>query len=167
MEQKELMKEFDKLYQTMATSNEPKYMHIFGETMKCMMKDMIAMKTELACEYISKLEAIKWDNYLTKKEALSIVGNMNPKGAWDYADWEKQMDALDVRKEDMPYYNKYALYTAMNMVYSDSASTIALIAGKTLEDISDKELFTATHQLALDQLEDKDRVFDIRNYFNV
>lgn len=167
MEQKEMMSEFSSLYGMMATSGKPEYMHTFGDVMKCMMKDMVSLKPELAQEYLGKLCSIKWNNYLTKKEAMTIVSGMNPKGGWDYAEWEKMMEKLDARMEDTPYYNRYALYVAMNMVFSDSATTIAVIAGKTLEEIPEDELFADVHMLALDKLEDKDGMFDIREYFHV
>lgn len=167
MEANEIKQQFEVLYNVMVGSNEPKYMHIFGETMKSMMSNIIALKPELACEYVNKLCSIEWDNYLTKKEAMSIVGEMNPSGGWDCTEWEKMMDDMDLRKEDKPYYNKWALYVTMNMIYSDSAKSIAVIAGKTLDDIPNEELFAAVHMLALDKLEDKDGMFDVRTYFSV
>ena len=69
----ELMKNFDELYGIMATSGNVKYMRVFGDTMRCMMKDMADRHPELAQEYIEKLCAIKWKNYLTKKEALIMM----------------------------------------------------------------------------------------------
>ena len=51
--------------------------------MRCMMKDMAAKHPELAQEYLDKLCAIKWKNYLTKKEASEIVNGMNPPATWD------------------------------------------------------------------------------------
>lgn len=167
MEQKEMMSEFNTLYGSMVTSNKPENMRTFGDVMKCMMKDMVTMKPELAQEYIGKLESIKWKNYLTKKEAIAIVSEMNPNGGWDYGEWEKAMEAQDARMEDSPYYNKYALFVTMNMIFSDSANTIAVIAGKTLQEISKDEMFADVHMLALDKLEDKDGNFGIRQYFHV
>ncbi len=40
METKEIMSKFDELYGMMASSVNVKYMHVFGNTMRCMMKDM-------------------------------------------------------------------------------------------------------------------------------
>lgn len=84
-----MMSEFNALYSSMATSNKPENMRTFGDVMKCMMKDMVTMKPELAQEYIGKLESIRWNNYLTKKEAIAIVSEMNPNGGWDYGEWGK------------------------------------------------------------------------------
>ena len=162
-----MMNAFNGLYNMMATSKEPRYIHAFGETMKCMMKDFMSMKPEMAQEYIDKLSAIEWNNYLTKKEAMAIVANIDPKCGWDFVEWEKTMESMDLRLEDKPYYNKWALFVTMNMLYSDSAKSIAVIAGKTLEDMPKDELFTDIHMLALDKLEDKDGMFDVRAYFNI
>lgn len=167
MEQKEIMNVFDRLYTKMSTSSDPNNMHIFGNTMKCMFQDMIDWRPEVAQDYLDKLEAINWHNYLSKKEAISIVNSMEPSGGWDISEWERCMENTDLRTEDSPYYNKWAMYVAMNMIYSDSAHSIAKIAGKSLSEMSKEDLFKATHLLALDKLKDKDGMFDIRAYFHV
>lgn len=167
MEQHEIMKEFDRLYGKMSVSGKPRYMHIFGETIRCMMEDMMDWKPEVAKEYLEKLEAIDWCNYLSKKEAVEIVDNMEPKGGWNMSDWEKMMASHDFCIEDEPHYNKWAMYVTMNMIYSDSGSTLAKILGHTLSDIPQEELFSAIYMLALDKLKDKDGMFDIRSYFHV
>lgn len=165
MEQKEMMNAFKRLYGKMATSNEPRYMQVFGSTMECMMRDMLELRPDIAQEYLDKLEAIEWYNYLSKKEAINIVNSMNPKGGWDVSEWERYVESHDIREEDSPYYNKWALYVAMNMIYSDSSTSIAKIAGKT--EMTEDEMFTAIHLLALDKLKDKDGMFNIRTYFHV
>ena len=55
MEAKEIMSKFDELYGMMASSANVKYMHTFGNTMRCMMKDMASKHLELAQEYLDKL----------------------------------------------------------------------------------------------------------------
>ena len=59
MEAKEIMGKFDELYGMMASSANVKYMNTFGDTMRCMMKDMTSKHPELAQEYLDKLCAIK------------------------------------------------------------------------------------------------------------
>lgn len=167
MEQKEIINEFNRLYTKMAISKEPKYMQVFGEAMKYMMKDMVDWRPDIAQEYLDKLEAINWNNYLSKKEATTIVSNMVPHGGWDMSEWETMMESQGVCLEEEPYYNKWAMYVAMNMIYSDSSATIAEIIGKSLSNISSEELFEAVHLLALDKLKDKDDMFNIRSYFHV
>nr|DAF67377.1 MAG TPA: hypothetical protein [Caudoviricetes sp.] len=166
MEAKEIMSKFDELYGMMASSTNVKYMHTFGDTMRCMMKDMAAKHPELAEEYLNKLCAIKWKNYLTKKEASEIVNGMNPSAAWDMQTWISAMNGLGLATEEKPYYNDYALYVAMNQVASDHGSTIAKILGKEdVKEIGTEHLVKYAHCLALDLLKDKDGVYDIREYF--
>ena len=162
----ELLKKFDELYGMMATSANVNYMHVFGNTMRCMMKDIAAKHPELAQEYIDKLCAIKWNNYLTKKEALSIVQEMNPKATWDMQGWVDGMEKSGLCMEEKPCYNDYALYVAMNQVVSDHGDTVAKILGKeNLSDIDDDHLLKYAYCLAVDLLKDKDGMYDIREYF--
>lgn len=166
MEAKEIMSKFDELYGMMASSANVKYMHVFGNTMRCMMNDMASKHPELAQEYLDKLCAIKWKNYLTKKEASEIANGMNPPATWDMQTWLNAMTGLGLEKEEKPYYNDYALYVAMNQVISDHGETIAMIKGeKSLSDVNKEELVEYAYKLALDLLKDKDGVYNIREYF--
>jgi hypothetical protein len=87
MEAKDIMSKFDELYGMMASSNNVKYMHVFGNTMRCMMEDMAAKHPELAQEYLDELCAIKWKNYLTKNEVSEIINEMNPPATWSKQNW--------------------------------------------------------------------------------
>lgn len=119
-----------------------------------------------AQEYLDKLCAIKWKNYLTKKEALSIIQKMDPKATWDMQVWYREMKKHNLHTEDRPCYNDYALYLAMNQVVSDHGETVAKILGKdNLSDIDDDHLLVYAYSLAVDLLKDKDGVYDIREYF--
>lgn len=131
-----------------------------------MMNDMAVKHPELAQEYLDKLCAIKWNNYLTKKEASEIVTCMNPPVTWDMQTWINAMTGLGLATEEKPYYNDYALYVAMNQVVSDHGCTIAKILGKEdVKDIDTEHLVKYAHSLALDLLKDKDGVYNIREYF--
>lgn len=166
MDAKEIMSKFDELYGIMATSTNVKYIHTFGDTMRCMMNDMASKHPEQAQEYIEKLCAIKWKNYLTKKEASEIVSGMNPPVTWDMQTWLDALENLGLAMEEKPYYNDYALYVAMNQVVSDHGCTIAKILGKeNVKDINADDLAKYGYNLALDLLKDKDEVYDIREYF--
>lgn len=166
MEGKEIKQKFEMLYNTMATSNEPKYMDVFGEAMKAMLDDIIADKPELAQEYVEKLEAIEWNNYLTKKEAMEIVEGMNPAYFWNAESWLGNMEKSELCMEEKPYYNDYALFVAMNQVISDHGSTLASVLGKgSVNEIDTDKLINIAHRLAVDLLKDKDEVYNIRKYF--
>ena len=155
-----MKEEYEMLYQRMATSGRPEYMKVFGSVMSDMMGWVIANKPDLAKEWIEKLQSIKWKNYLTKNEAENIVSKMNPKAPWSRDQWLNAMEKHGFPLEKEPCYNKCALYTAMNMVMSDSSATL-------LKYVGEDELFSVIYDLAVDKLTDKDEVFKIREYFKV
>lgn len=153
------------LYEYMATSKNPSYMKAFGHVMNEMMEWFITNKAEYAQDWVEKLCSIKWNNYLTQKEAEAIIARMNPKAPWTREVWKTTLDGMGIVTEESPYYNSCALWVAMNMVYSDSANTIASIIGVPLPDVETGELVRAVHGLALDKLRDVDGYFNIREYF--
>lgn len=165
MEQQEIMMAYYELYEKMSQSKEIKAARIFGDTMKSMLEDLVTLKPELAEEYIERLSAIKWNNYLTKKEALRITERMSPSANWSLDAWEQAM--IDIPVEDNPYYNQYALFVVMNQVVSDHGKSIALIRGvETVNDIDSSELIKFAYRLAIDLLKDEDGVYNVRRYFN-
>jgi len=165
--QKEMRERFAMLYDYMATSNNPAYMKVFGGVMKEMMEHEIEHRPETAEEWIEELCSIKWRNYLSQKEAEQIVSAMNPKAPWPRSVWKSAMERLGLVLEEEPYYNSCALWVTMNMVYSDSAQTIADIIGSPLTTIPEERIVKAVHALAIDKLKDSDHVFSIRRYFGL
>ena len=162
-----MAQKFEELYDKMASSKKPKYMKVFGDTMKKMMEWFVVNYPDLAQEYLDKLCSIMWNNYLTDKEVKSIISNMEPKPIWTKEQWKNVMESLGIETEESPYYNCNALFVAVSMIYSDSAKTIAKILGKTLDEVTTEEMAEATHLLAIDKLKDEDSVFNIRYYFGV
>lgn len=67
MKAEEMKQEFLELYDMMANQHDVKYMRVFGNVHKEMMDWFIANKPELAQEWLDKLEAIKWHQYLAAK----------------------------------------------------------------------------------------------------
>ena len=160
MTAEEMKQEFNSLYNLMANSTNVNFMHIFGQVHKEMMEWMIQNKPDLAQEWIWKLESIKWKNYLTPKEADKIVAGMEPKAPWTRDQWKQAMEQSGYALEKEPCYNRCALYTTMNMIMSDSSETLA-------KYVDNGNLFQLVHDLAVDKLTDKDKVFSIRHYFGV
>lgn len=158
---------FDELYGLMSSSDQTSDMELFGGVMREMFVWFTANKPELATEWLSRLESIKWNNYLTANEAAKIVGGMEPKPVWAKEQLMDALQKLGLATEECPYYNANALYAVMSMVYSDSAKTIAAIIGKPLEEISNETMIKAVYGLAVDKLKDPDGVFDVRYYFNL
>jgi hypothetical protein len=165
--QQELKERYVLLYDFMATSKKTEYMVAFGHVMNEMMDWMIANKPDAAEELINKLESIRWNNYLTPKEADAIVVRMIPKAPWGKDTWERAMESLDIALEEYPYYNKCSLWVEMNKMYSDHAETLAKVFGKALQDISTDTMVKAMHSMAIDTLKDKDKVYSIRSYFGL
>ena len=160
MTAEEMRNEFNTLYNMMANSTNVAYMHIFGQVHKEMMEWFITNKPEAAKEWLEKLESIKWDNYLTPKEAEKIVSAMNPSAPWTREQWRNAIDQHGFDMEDEPCYNSCALYVTMNMVMSDSSETLLKYVGKD-------NLFSAVYDLAVDKLCDEDRKFSVRRYFGL
>lgn len=160
MNTQELIDKYTSLYEYMSRSKNPEYMKTFGRVMTHMVEDIAKSDTAKAEEYVERLESIKWDNYLTPAEAEAIVAEMSPKAPWSREQWRNAMEQKGYALEKEPYYNKCALWVAMNMIMSDSSETLAKYVG------GDK-LFAAVHDLAVDKLCDEDANFMIRLYFNV
>lgn len=160
MTPEEMRKKFHELYQLMATSNNVAFMHIFGNVHKEMMEWFIQNKPAEAQEWLEKLCAIKWKNYLTPKEAEAIVAKMIPKAPWTREQWRQAMEQSGYELEMEPCFNRCALWVTMNMIMSDSSETLS-------KYVNSGDLFKVVHELAMDKLCDKDNVFNIRTYFGL
>lgn len=160
----ELKERYDALYDYMAQSRDPKNMKAFGCVMTEMMDYLIQSKIDIAEEMVDKLEAIKWKQYLTPKEADKIFAAMDPKGPWSRDVWKSTMESFGLPLEEAPYYNRCALFIEMNKIYSDFGEEIAALLGKPLSP-TDKDIISACYKMALKNLKDKDGVYDIRKYF--
>lgn len=166
MDPKELKEKYYELYNYMAQSKNPENMKIFGGVMTSMVMDMIASSPSKAEEYIDRLEAVKWKNYLTPKEAQKIVDGMVPKAPWNRDVWKNAMTQFELATEEEPYYNSCALWTEMNKMYSDFGDEIAALLGKPLSP-TDNDIISATYKMALKTLKDRDGHYMIRKYFDV
>ena len=163
-----MKKEFASLYDLMANQRDVKFMRVFGGVHKEMFDWFVANKPDLAQEWLDKLEAIKWHQYLTRKEAENIIARMKPDAPWKYDVWRAAMAKLGIPTEEQPYYNQYALWTEMNKQYSDHAETIATkIIKKPLASIPAEDIVPGTYAMAVDVLKDRDGIYDIRAYFGL
>ena len=155
-----MKKEFYALYNTMANSQKVENMHVFGNVHKEMMEWFIANKPELAEEWLGKLESIKWNNYLTHKEAQKIVDGMNPQAPWNYEQWKGAMEKHGYSMDEEPYYNCYALWATMDMEMSDESENYK-------KYVDESNLFNAVHDFAVSKLKDRDGHFKVREYFHL
>ena len=104
----ELKEKYWSLYEYMANSKDPKNMKIFGGVMTQMVMDMIASSPSKAEEYIDSLEAVKWRNYLSLKEAQKIVDGMVPKAPCTRDVWKTTMEQHGYELEKWTCYNRRA-----------------------------------------------------------
>ncbi len=163
-----MKQEFASLYDMMANQRDVRFMRVFGNVHKEMMDWFIINKPDLAQEWLDKLEAIRWHQYLTRKEAEYIVARMKPEAPWKYDVWQAAMTKLGIPMEEPPYYNACALWCEMNKQYSDHAQSLAdKVWKKPLNTIPAEEIVPAIHALAIDVLKDRDSVYDIRAYFGL
>ena len=160
MTAQELKDKYWSLYEYMANSKKPENMKTFGRVMTTMVDDMIQSSPSKAEEYINKLEAVKWNQFLTPMEADKIVSQMEPKAPWSREQWKSAMEQHGYELEEWPCYNRCALYTTMNMIMSDSSDTLT-------KYVKNEDLFKAVYELAVDKLKDSDKKFMIRQYFGV
>lgn len=164
-----MKEEFLKLYDYIINSKDTEKMHVLGKVVKSMMNKLIENNPQSAREYLDTLQAVKWHNYLTTKEAEHIVSNMIPKPLWNRTTWDSMMANLNLPSENEPYYNKEALYVTMQMICSDDAET--LMSYLKIADFTDKKntetLFRFIYELALNRLYDKDKMYNVREYFKL
>ena len=154
------------LYDYMAQSRDPKNMKAFGCVMNEMMDYLIQNKPDVAEEMIDKLEAIKWHQYLTPKEAEHIVAGMDPKAPWTRDAWKSAMESFGLPVEEPPYYNRCARWVELHKMYSDFGDEIAALLGKPLMP-TDKDIIAACYKMAMKTLRDKDGIYNIRAYFGL
>ena len=85
---------------------------------------------------------------------------------WSRDTWKSAMESFGLPLEEMPYYNRCALWVEMNKMYSDFGDEIAALLGKPLTP-TDQDIITACYKMALKTLRDKDGVYNIRTYFGL
>lgn len=161
MTKQEMTEKFGMLYGMMAVSGDVRQMHTFGNVHKKMMAWMIDNKPELAEEYIEELCSIRWRQYLTRNEATAVVRGMVPTAPWDYSTWEKAMESLHLEWEREGVFNRYALWVAMNQVYTDMGESLLKVMGV---DVPDEKLVPVVHDMAVSLLTDADGKYRIREY---
>lgn len=165
---KDLIERYDELYADMATAKDPKKMTIFGNAEKEMFHCLADMHPEIAEKWLTKLEAGKWNNYLSEDEARKIVGLLVERrnGAiirkyeWEYDVLKNAVESMGGEISLEPYYNCYALWAVMNMLFSDHAETVNMFVQPNLRT-------KFYYHMAVDKLKDVDRPHFVRDYFHL
>lgn len=171
MTREQMIERYEELYQKMATSKEPKYMHVFGEAERYMFKEIAKMNPSMAENWLSHLEAVCWDSYLSETEAKNIsMRTVNQDGTkgfhWNHDVFTKAVESLGGKVEEKPYYNSYALCVTANNIYADMANSIAMDMGyKTPKEVPNEDMALSCYRKALELLKDVDGGFHVRKYF--
>lgn len=159
------IKRYHELYSEMATAKDPKKMMTFGEAEKWVFGTVAEKHPDLAEKWLSKLEAGRWNNYLSRTEAEYIVSNLinqdGLRGAhWDYETFKAAVESLGGKITNEPYYNCWALWATANMEYSDHYRSAS-------EFVPKDQMPKYFYNVAVEQLKDVDRPRFVRDYFNV
>lgn len=153
------------LYEDMAKSGMPEKMKTFGESAKWAFDRLHERDPKLAEQWVEKLEAMNWHNYLSKAEANDIVARFinqdNSRGAhWGYDVFKGAVESLGGNMAEAPYYNCYALWVVTNMLYSDHYNSAS-------EYVPKEDMPKYFYLMAVEKLKDKDRPRFVRDYFGV
>lgn len=171
MTKEEMIERYDELYAKMSNSKDVKNMRIFGEASTWLFKEVAKAHPDIAENFISHIEAICWENYLSEKEMLNIgkriVNQDGVKGFhWTYDVFTKAVDSLGGASEEKPYYNSYALVAVANMIYSDHAKSLAEDMGfKSPAEVPNEKMALSCYKKAVELLKDSDDGFHARKYF--
>lgn len=171
MKKEELIERYEELYDYMKNSKDPKNMKIFGKAEKYMFSEVASMNLDMAERWLSHLEAVCWDNYMSKDEAMNvgkrITNQDGTKGFhWNYDVFTKAVESLGGEVEHKPLYNSYALWVVANMIYSDHAKSISEDMGyKSVNDVPNEKMALSCYKKAIENLEDIDEGFKVRDYF--
>lgn len=171
MTKEQMIERYDELYIKMAGSKDVKNMHIFGSASTWMFKELAKVHPEMAENWLSHLEAICWENYLSQNEAMNIsrriINQDGSKGFhWNHDVFIKAVESLGGVIEEKPCYNSFALCVTANMIYSDHAQSIAMDMGyKTAGEVPNEKMALSCYRKAVEKLKDIDGGFQVRKYF--
>lgn len=156
----------------MKESRDVANMRTFGHASKEMFEKVAEAHPELAEEWLAMLAPITCHNYLSEEEADHIVeGFVSQDGThgahWDLPTFEQAVIRLGGKVEDIPNYNKYALWVVGNMIYSDHAQSIAEDMGYPVGAVPSEKMARSCYRKAVEKLTDPDRPRFVRSYFDL
>lgn len=162
----ELKQKYENLMAKAIDSKDEYKMKVIGDVESYFFGVLEDKYPELARQWVEKLEAMDWHNYLTKMEAESIVNKFSnqdgTKGAhWSYDVFKNAVESLGAPLFETPYFNCWSLWVVANMIYSDHSKTLIDLG------IAPDKMPLVCYKLAVDKLKDSDRPHFVRNYFKV
>lgn len=161
----DIIRKYDELYDEMVSSKDPRRMMAFGDAEKWVFYMLAQKHPEIAERWVSKLEAGKWNNFLSRHEAEEVTSKLvNQDGThgphWDYETFKAEVESLGGMMTNEPLYNCWALWATANMFWSDHARSASEFVPI---DMMPKYFFN----VAVEKLTDIDRPKFVRDYFHV
>lgn len=173
MNSEEMKSRYQYLYDIMASSKDPEKMQVFGKAEQHMFDKLAVSNPSMAKDWLDKLEAVCWKNYLTETQAEKIASKIiNQNGAtgpyWPMETFFAVVPKLGGQLNDEPYYNQYALWLVANAHYSDFARSTAEDMGYALPDeVPGDKMALSMYKKAVESLKDIDRSHYIADYYHV
>lgn len=167
----QMMERYEELYNKMKSSKDVRNMKAFGDAMTWFFMELSKTHPEMADKFLSHIECIEWENYLSADEAMNIskrtVNQDGTKGFhWPHDIFMNAVKTLGGVVEDKPYYNSYALCVTANNIYSDHAQSIAEDMGyKSPKEVPNERMALSCYKKAVEKLKDPDKGFFVRKYF--
>jgi hypothetical protein len=166
------IEKFKELYHALKESRDVADMRIFGHASKMIFEKVAEAHPELAEAWLEMLAPISCHNYLSDEEALEIAeglvsqdGRVGPH--WDFPTFEQAVLRLGGKVEDLPRYNRMALWVTANMIFSDHANSIAEDMGYPVGGTPNDKMARSCYRKSVEKLTDPDRPRFIRAYFDL
>lgn len=167
--QEELISRFHSVHNEAVSSKDVSAMRVASSMFIKTFEELVSCDAKAAQDIIECYEGnLKYNNFLTESETdrilSSFVNEDGTRGAkWrDYEDLFHRVKEMGGKVECEPYFNKWALYVAMNKAASSQHSLIT----KWVGDNKDKYV-EACYELALTQLKDKSKPNWVRSYYGM
>jgi hypothetical protein len=140
-------------------------MMAFGDAEKWMFHMLAKEHPEIAEKWLTKLEAGKWHNYLSKTEAEEIAAKLvNQDGSrgphWSHETFKAAVESLGAKTEEEPFYNCWALWIMANALWSDHHKALMEFVPKEQEP-------KVYYLMAVEKLKDVDYPKFIRKYYDL
>lgn len=162
---RELIEKYDELYEDMAMAKDPRKMMAFGDAEKWMFHLLAKEHPDIAEKWLTKLEAAKWHNYLSKTEAEEIAAKLvNQDGSrgphWSHETFKAAVESLGAKTAEEPFYNCWALWIMANALWSDHHKALMEFVPKEQEP-------KVYYLMAVEKLKDVDYPKFIRKYYDL
>ena len=173
MNSEEMKSRYQYLYDLMASSKDPEKMQVFGRAEHYMFDALAISNPSMAKEWLEKLEAVCWKNYLTETQAEKLAASIinqdgSPGPHWSMDTFFGAVPKLGGQLEEEPYYNKYALWLVANAHYSDFAKSTSEDMGyQSIAEVPAEKMALSMYKKAVESLKDIDRSHYIANYYHV